>query len=79
MNVIAALKSIFSLHGIPLTFISDNGPQFVSEEMNEFRQSYCFVHVTSSPYYPQSNGLAERTVKTVKYLLENYKTFIWLF
>ena len=67
MNVIAALKSIFSLHRIPLTFMSGNGPQFVSE----IRQSYGFVHVTSSPYHTQSNGLAERTVKTVKHLLEN--------
>ena len=37
MNVIAALKSIFSLHGIPLTFMSDNGSQFVPEEMNKLR------------------------------------------
>ena len=71
MSVIAVLRSIFSWHGIPFTFMSYNGPQFVSKEMNEFRQSYGFVHVTSSPHYPQSNGLAERTVKTVKHLLEN--------
>ena len=51
--------------------ITDNGPQFDSKEMKEFSQSYEFQHITTSPYYPQANGLVERTVKTVKTLLEN--------
>ena len=59
-----ALKAIFSRHGIPATFVSDNGPQFISEEMRAFAKEYGFQHVTSSPYYPyypKSNGQAERT------------------
>ena len=70
-RVIAALKAIFSCHGIPAIFMSDNGPQFAAQEMKEFADSYGFEHITSSPHYPQSNGLAERTVKTVKSLLEH--------
>ena len=49
--------------------MSDNGPQFVSGEMKEFTESYNFKHITSSPHYPQSNGLVERSVKTAKGLL----------
>ena len=30
-----ALKSIFSRHGVPSVFMSDNGPQFVSQNMKE--------------------------------------------
>jgi len=36
--------------------------------MREFASSYGFDPVTSSPLYPQSNGLAERTIKIVKML-----------
>ena len=39
--------------------------------MKEFAVRYCFTHMTSSSHYPQSNGLAERTVKTVKKLISN--------
>ena len=69
--VISSLKSIFSHHGIPTVLVSDNGPQFDLRDMREFASSYGFQHITSSPYYPQSNGLAERMVKTVKSLLRD--------
>ena len=67
-SIITALKCIFSRHGIPSILMSDNGPQFSSNEMMEF--TYAFTHVTSSPRYPQSNGLAEKTVKTVKEMVQ---------
>ena len=69
--VVASLKANFSRHGISVTFVSDNGPQFNSEEMRIFAKEYGFQHTTSSPYYPKSNGQAERTVRTVKHLLGN--------
>ena len=68
--VIAALKSIFSRHGIPEVVRSDNGPQYASQEFATFAESYGFRLVTSSPRYPQSNGQAERTVQTVKQMLK---------
>ena len=69
-GVIAALRPIFARYGIPEIVRSDNGPQYVSQEMTNFATSYGFVQITSSPHYPRSNGLAERTVKTVKAMLE---------
>ena len=67
--IISIMKAVFSRHGIPELLISDNGPQYQSHEMKQFSQAYGFVHVTSSPHYPQSNGEAERAVQTAKQLL----------
>ena len=38
--VIAALRSIFSRHGIPEIVRNDNGPQFSSQELAEFAHGY---------------------------------------
>ena len=64
---------MFARHGIPEVLRSDNGPQYVSQEMTDFATSYGFTQVTSSPHYPRSNRLAERAVKTVKAMLEKSK------
>ena len=49
--------------------ITDNGPQFSSYQFQCFTQEYQFNHRTSSPYHPQSNGMAEKAVQTVKRLM----------
>lgn len=52
--------------GIPEAPQSDIGPQFLSHEFASFAQNYGFSHIPSSPGYPQSNGVVEWAVKTVK-------------
>ena len=62
------LKSFFCRHGIPEIVMSDNGPQFSAATFSKFADEWGFTHLTSSPYYPRSNGEAERAVKTAKSL-----------
>ena len=64
--VIKAMKHIFSRQGKPDILYSDNGPCYSSEEFKKFTKSWEFEHRTSSPRYPQSNGLAEKYVQIVK-------------
>ena len=68
-DVIHKVKAHFSRYGIPDTVISDNGPQFSSEEFLNFSKRWGFNHITSSPKHSQSNGLSESAVKTAKRLV----------
>ena len=69
-EIIIHTKSIFARHGIPEVVYSDSGPQFRSDVYRQFAINYQFNHVTSSLYFPQSNGEAERAVGTIKNLLK---------
>lgn len=68
-TVIQKMKSVFARHGIPKELVSDHAP-FASYEMRSLAPSWEFKLTHSSPGYPQSNGLAERTIKTVKHALK---------
>ena len=68
--VIKELGMIFSEFGKPQIFRSDNGPCYSSQEFKFFMQNWLVEHRTSSPHYPQSNGLAESMVKVSKNLIE---------
>lgn len=68
------LKKIFSRHGIPKTLMSDNGPNFNSENFKEFTKTWYFQHITSSPRYPKSNGQVERAIQTIKNIIRKSNT-----
>jgi len=46
--------------------ISDNGPQFIARDFQQFIRLTGLTHVRTSPYYPQSNGKLERWHGTIK-------------
>ena len=46
-GIISALRPLFGRHGIPEILRSDNGPQYVSQEMTV---DYGFQQITSSPH-----------------------------
>ena len=69
-TVIHKLKMHFARHGVPDYVVSDNGPQYTSSEFRRFATTWKFKHVTSSPHYPQANGMAESAVKTCKTIMK---------
>ena len=72
-DVINTLKDVFARHGIPEEIRSDNGPPFDSSEFMHFAKEWDIHLSPSSPYYPQSNGEAERSVQTIKKILKKEK------
>jgi hypothetical protein len=67
-SVIGAAKRVFARFGVPERMRSDNGPCFACDQFRSFADDWGFTLITSSPRYPQSNGLAERAVGIVKRL-----------
>ena len=48
-KIIECCKCQFARHGIPDTFVSDNGPQFSSYKFRHFSENYQFKHHTTTP------------------------------
>ena len=69
-RIISKMSEVFAENGSPSKVVSDNGGHYRSQAFRNFAAEWCFDHVTSSPHFPQSNGLIERQVQTVKYTLK---------
>ena len=65
-QTVRVLRQVFSTHGIPEIIVSDNGTAFTSSEFKIFTRQNGIRHITSAPYHPSTNGLAERAVQTFK-------------
>lgn len=73
-NTIICLREMFARFGYPDTIISDNGSQFTSPELKAFIRELGARHVTTAPYHPSSNGLAERFVQSLQKALRKGKS-----
>ena len=60
------LHQVFAQFGIPETLVTDNGTCFTNDDLEAFLKANGMHHLTSAPYHPASNGLAEHAVQIVK-------------
>lgn len=59
-------RKLFHQYGAPKTIVSDNGTQFTSIEFAEMCNKFNITHLKCPPRHPQSNGMAEKMVNTIK-------------
>ncbi|MCO5589428.1 hypothetical protein L7F22_043395 [Adiantum nelumboides] len=55
------LDYICSRFGTPLEILSDRGPGFRADLLDALLENLSLKYVHSTPYYPQCNGLVEKT------------------
>ena len=68
-RLIKELRDIFSRAGVPVVMVSDQGPQFTSDLLDQFMKKSNIRHILAPTYHPKSNGLAERLVGSFKHAL----------
>ena len=68
-TLIEQLKHVFAIQGIPVSLISDNGPNYASVEFSKFAKAWDLQHLTSSPHHHKANGKAESAVKIMKSII----------
>lgn len=71
-NVLSGFKKIVKKIGLFKILQSDNGKEFVNEDMDNYLKSIDVKHITSQPYRPQSQGIIERFNGTLKTILFRY-------
>ncbi|KAL4103252.1 hypothetical protein QTP88_018629 [Uroleucon formosanum] len=67
----AFVTNFVCIHGIPMSILTDNGPEFVGEIFTEVCKILKIKKMMSSVYRPQTNGGLERAHKVIKEMLRH--------
>lgn len=54
-KVIESLENMFCRHGLPISITSDNGPQFVSGQFEQYMKESGIVHRRTTSLHPAEN------------------------
>ncbi|GAA56018.1 hypothetical protein CLF_109660, partial [Clonorchis sinensis] len=75
-----ALRKVFSHEGVPTVLVTDNGTHFTAKFLEEWLKGLGCRHLFTAPRHPQSNGLAENFVRTLKSAIISFSptTFVEL-
>jgi transposase InsO family protein len=75
--IIGFLEDIMARFGCPNIIVTENATYFKDEPLIQFCEKYGITLIHSTPYYPQGNGIAKSSnkslVKIIKKLLEDKK------
>jgi hypothetical protein len=75
--IIGFIEDIIARFGCPTRIITDNATSFKVEPLVKFCEQFRIALIHSTPYYPQGNGMAESSnkslIKIIKILLEDNK------
>ena len=63
------LIEIIRLHGVPLSIISDRGPQFTSHFCKSFQKRLGTQVNLSTTFHPHTDGQEKRTIQTLEDML----------
>ena len=69
-KVVEFLDTIFCRFGYPQALRTDNGPQFISGEFRLYLETHGIHWVSTTPLWPQANGLVERANRTILKVLK---------
>jgi IS30 family transposase len=72
IHVVTFLNRTFGIIGAPKILQSDNGSEFVNQQMEELLQRWGVEHVRSRPYHPATNGAVENANKSLKRAIKNW-------
>ena len=65
-------EDVINKFGTPQAWLSDQGRNFEANLFKEFCLEYNIKKLRTTSYHPQCNGLAERTIRTIKQMICSY-------
>ena len=66
------MNEIVRLHGVPLSIISNKGPQFTCHFWKSFHKGLCTQLNLSTTFHPQTDGKTKCTIQTLEDMLRAY-------
>jgi transposase InsO family protein len=66
------VDEIFMRHGSPEILVLDKGTAFVNKTLKQVCSLLKIRKITTAPYNPRADRLAENAVRTVKDMLSSY-------